>query len=147
MPMQSARVDATITVQASIEDAYEAWTKTEWLARWFKPSADSVCRIIIHEPIVGGEWRIEVTRPDGEMYRVGGHYLELSRPDRLRFTWAWEEGAPDDFHDETTVLVDFVRTKKGTRIHVQHDRVPAQLIPIHHEGWMAALDLLKNIPM
>ena len=40
----------------------------------------------------GGAWRMVMQSSDGSQFKVGGVYRELQRPDRVAYTWQWEEG-------------------------------------------------------
>lgn len=82
---------------------YDALTKPELLKRWFGPRGFSlpVCEVDLR---VGGRWRYELAGPDGKTMGMGGKYLELSPPDGLVHTEAF-----DDFPGEarvTTVLTE-----------------------------------------
>lgn len=135
-------VEAGITVDVSLEQAWRAWTQQDALASWFKPSGGARCRVIDLDPRVGGRWRIEVQLEEGGSYRVAGTYIELTPPHRLMFTWRWEAGGPEGFDDETTVDVRLEHHHGRTRIRVMHSRIPSDLVAIHLEGWSAALALL-----
>jgi uncharacterized protein YndB with AHSA1/START domain len=82
---------------------YDALTKPELVKQWFGPHGFSlpVCEIDLR---VGGRWRYELAGPDGTRMGMSGKYLELSPPDGLVHTEAF-----DDFPGEarvTTVLTE-----------------------------------------
>ena len=37
--------------------------------------------------VVGGKFRIDTQTEDGRVFVHSGQYLEIQRPDKLRFTW------------------------------------------------------------
>jgi len=82
---------------------YDALTKPELIERWFGPRGFSLqlCEVDLR---VGGRWRYVLRAPDGTTMGMGGKYLELTPPDGLVHTEAF-----DDFPGEarvTTVLTE-----------------------------------------
>ena len=77
--------------EAAPEDVFDAWTNPEVLRRWWAaapgwetPSAEVDLR-------AGGRYRLTMRDPEaGAEHTVGGEYVEVRRPDRLTYTWAWE---------------------------------------------------------
>ncbi len=54
----------------------------------------------------GGAYRIVMHGPTGVTYTVQGIYRELAPPERLVFSWAWEDEASRPRH-ETVVTIGF----------------------------------------
>lgn len=69
---------------------FDAWTKPEHVARWWgrKGSNLVVCEIDLR---VGGAYRFVERGPDRIDYSFRGEYLEISPPDRLVYTWIFDE--------------------------------------------------------
>ena len=61
---------------------------------------------------VGGEYRIAMQPPDGQLFHLRGAFLEVDRPRRLSYTFEWEEPDPDD--QETVVKLTFREFGDGT---------------------------------
>jgi uncharacterized protein YndB with AHSA1/START domain len=76
---------------------FEAWTKPEYLARWWgwRGSTLSVCEINLRP---GGGWRSVLRMPDGKEHAFKGVYREIGAPERLVYTECFDEasvGSPE----------------------------------------------------
>jgi uncharacterized protein YndB with AHSA1/START domain len=82
---------------------FEALTRPELLERWFGPHGYSlaVCEVDLK---VGGNWRFVVRGPDGTDMGMSGVYREISPPDRLVHTEAFDDYPGDSV--VTTVLTE-----------------------------------------
>lgn len=69
---------------------FEAWTKPEHLAHWFGRRGDtlSVCDVDLR---VGGAWRFVFRLREGGEMGMKGVYREISPPQRLVYTEAFDE--------------------------------------------------------
>lgn len=69
---------------------FDAWTKPDHVARWWGRNGSSlvVCEIDLR---IGGEYRFVELGPDGIEYPFRGEYLEISPPERLVYTWIFDE--------------------------------------------------------
>ena len=63
---------------------FEAWTKSEHVARWWDPGGLPLaeCEIDLR---VGGEFRFVNSGPEGAKYPFGGRYVEIVAPERIVF--------------------------------------------------------------
>jgi uncharacterized protein YndB with AHSA1/START domain len=99
--MQTARAAAsgdltlviTKTFDAPRERVFDAWLDPKIISQWIGPRSISAEAQLL-EPRVGGRYRIFMRGSDGKGPMVGGIYREIKRPERLVFTWAWEEDHP-----------------------------------------------------
>ena len=82
---------------------FDALTRPELLERWFGPHGYSlaVCEVDLK---VGGKWRFVVRSPDGSDMGMSGVYREISPPDRLVHTEAFDDYPGDSV--VTTVLTE-----------------------------------------
>ena len=74
------------------EKVFEAWTDPEVLRRWWAaaPTWDTpLAEVDLRE---GGSYRLSMRTDTGEVHTVRGEYTEVRPPERLAYTWAWEEG-------------------------------------------------------
>ena len=83
---------------------------------------------------VGGGFRICLAEPDGTEHWVVGKYLEITAPEILSFTWAWE--MEDEVGPETVVRLEFV----------EEDGAPgwAESRDGHNQGWVSSFDSLDR---
>jgi uncharacterized protein YndB with AHSA1/START domain len=126
---------------ASPEEVFDAWTNPEVLRRWWAaapgwetPSAEVDLR-------AGGRYRLTMRDPAaGAEHTVGGAYIEVRRPQRLTYTWAWEPAG-----ESSRVTVDFVAEGAGTRVELTHSGLLGDESRAQHEhGWNACLDNLAQ---
>lgn len=102
--------DLTITrvFDAPRELVFDVWTDPDHLARWFGPEPFTAgpVRVRLAE---GGAWRACIRSAELKMERwVRGVYHEIRRPERLVFSFAWEEPKGSPGHDTlcTVTLAD-----------------------------------------
>jgi uncharacterized protein YndB with AHSA1/START domain len=129
------------------EAVFDAWTNPEVLRRWWAAGPDWETARAEVDLRPGGRYRLTMRDPAaGAEHTVGGEYVEVRRPDRLTYTWAWEP-EPDgpDMGPPSTVTVDFVADGGGTRVELLHSGLAGEQSRAHHEhGWHAVLDNLGN---
>ena len=80
------------TFDAPAQAVFDAWTSEEVMRRWFHadpewetPSAEVDLR-------VGGRLRVVMRDPKvGEDHGASGEYTVIDPPQRLVFTWVWDD--------------------------------------------------------
>jgi uncharacterized protein YndB with AHSA1/START domain len=94
------RFTTTRTVDATVEEAYAAWTDPVLMRRWFGTVVEADVR-------VGGRYRVE-NHEDGKVFKHKGEYLVLEPGRRIVQTFAFDgEGFPeypDEYTDETLTI-------------------------------------------
>ena len=87
-----------------------------------------------------GKWRCEGVGADGQAFSVGGEFLEVDPPRRLKQTWI----APWDGNNSTTVTFLLEAVTGGTRITVRHTGFAGRPESCngHADGWARVLDWL-----
>ncbi len=128
------------------ELVFEAWLNKDHLAKWMGPTPDIN---LVHTEVnakQGGTYRLgfqEKGCSDSTSY-VHGEYLEIIRPEKLVFTWIWEEPLPEA-GIETLVTVEFSETKTGTEILLTHQRFMDEASRERHDqGWQGTLEKLRT---
>lgn len=131
------------TFDASAEDVFDAWTDPEVLRRWW--AANPAWRTPVAEVDlrVGGTYRLSMEDPDaGIFHTVRGEYREVRRPERLVYSWSWEEDEGRTGH-VSTVTVEFVEQDERTTVVLEHSGLEsAESRDAHGHGWAACLELL-----
>ena len=143
------------TFDAPTESVFAAWTDPENFGAWFGPQnmRKLVCEL---DARPGGAWRymgegrdIPGDHKPGELMRptVSGRYLEVERPHRLVFTWAWHEKA--DFNSprgqESVVTVQFKAAGDGTEmVFTQAVFKDEESMAAHRFGWGQSFDKLDD---
>jgi uncharacterized protein YndB with AHSA1/START domain len=72
-----------------------------------------------------------------------GRFIEVRVPQRIVYTWNWENVFPE--MPETRVIVEFAARDRGTELTLIHEALPG--IPLclrHRSGWLGALERLAN---
>ena len=138
------------TYIATREQVFRAWTNPDALKKWFGPSDDFKTPVAEVDLRVGGTYRIQMIAPNGESHAVGGIYKEISSPEKLVFTWMWEEGVscdggPPEPPVETLVTLEFFERGNETDVVLTHERFPnVGSRDKHNEGWAGCLGRLEQ---
>ncbi len=139
-----AVIEVRRTFAAPPEKVFQAWTDpgkmTKWFARGVEQNNISKMEADVR---AGGEYRVHVDTPEGKKYRLSGTYREVKPPEKLVFTWKWDDQA--DF-GETLVTVEFRRLGQSafTEVVLRHERLGEKYRPDHNKGWIACFDLLEK---
>lgn len=135
------------TFNAPARAVFDAWTSAEVLRRWWPagPTWEWDTPVAEVDVRVGGTLRLVMRGPDGDEFGGSGVYLEITPPERLVFTWTWDERAGRD-HPQL-VEVDFYERADGTTTVVLTNRglVDEADQRSHREGWQASFDNLDRV--
>jgi uncharacterized protein YndB with AHSA1/START domain len=130
-------------IKAPRERVYAAWTDPEQLKQWFGPE-NVRTRVVIADVRVGGEFRWDLTDPDGEEMTMRGEFRELQPGKKIVFTWKWEDDEVWENHI-SVVTVELADREGGTELRLIHERLPnEQSRDGHTRGWNSALDKLEK---
>jgi uncharacterized protein YndB with AHSA1/START domain len=122
---------------------YAAWTDPAQLKQWFGPE-NVKTRELIADGRVGGEFRWDLTNPEGEKMTSRGEYRELQPGKKIVFTWQWQDDE-DWTNHMSTVTVELSDRDGGTELHLIHEQLPNERSRDgHNEGWNSALDKLEK---
>jgi uncharacterized protein YndB with AHSA1/START domain len=130
------------TFEAPVEAVFDAWTNPEVLRRWWKAGPSHEVTIAELDLRVGGGYRLAMHDGEaGEDHVVHGTYREVSRPDRLVYSWTWEGTGPYAGH-ESEVAVTFQEDAPGrTTVVIEHAGLLDDTSRAHHaRGWNGVLD-------
>jgi len=128
----------TRVLDATPEAVFKAWTDPNELKAWWSPP-DVRAESVVADVRVGGKYRIGNRMRSGEIWYVSGSYREVRPPEKLVFTWAWEEDA--GLGPESLVTLEFRRRGAQTELVLTH----AQLANVesrdgHLHGWEGCFD-------
>lgn len=150
MTQQTPEVETTLrvtkTIAAPREQVFRAWTEPEMLKQWMGPDPSFTVPIADVDLRTGGTYRLGMQPPgEGEPHVVGGIYREVRPPEKLVFTWKWEQpggGGPDPSSDspEMLVTVEFRDLGGSTEVVLTHEFHPDQHSRDEHaKGWAGCL--------
>ena len=132
----------TRTIKADRQAVWDAWTQSEHMKRWSCPEANGV-KEVEADLRVGGAFRI-VMEVEGKKHIAFGTYLEIDAPNRIVYTWDWED--PETAMGETVVTVDFRADGDSTEVVLVHSGFPAvEAKEGHEQGWTACLMHFQRI--
>jgi len=122
---------------------FKAWTEPERIVRWWGPQGFTVpfCEMDVRP---GGAWRVCMRSPDGTDHWVRGVYREIVEPERLAFSWAWED-ADGNPRENTLVTLSFAEEGERTRITLHHAGFETVTGRDEHQGgWTSCLERLPD---
>jgi len=122
---------------------FKVWAQPEHLARWWGPRGFTLISYKA-EVRVGGTYRFGVRSPENTDHWAHGTYREVTRPERLVFTHAWEHPDGKPKH-ETLVTLTFAEQGDKTKLtlkQTQFESVTSR--DLHRGGWSSTLDLLAE---
>jgi uncharacterized protein YndB with AHSA1/START domain len=128
-------------LHASRPIVFEACIDPKELAKWWGPAGFTSPSIEI-DPRGGGSYRIAMQPPDGELFYLRGEFREVDPPNRLVYTFVWEEPTPDD--QETVVTLSFGDLGRDTALVLdQGPFATEERRALHEAGWTDSLERLE----
>jgi uncharacterized protein YndB with AHSA1/START domain len=130
------------TFQAPAEAVFDAWTSEEVLRRWWYTEDGWETSEAEIDLRVGGTVRVAMRDPDkGTEYSGGGTYTEVDPPNRLAFTWTWDNDTP-----QTLIEIDFEERDGATTVRFTHrDLWNEEAVRSHEDGWGKCFDNLERV--
>ena len=122
---------------------FKAWTEPDRAARWWGPQGFTTLHCTM-DVRIGGAFRVCMRSPDGTEYWKQGVYREVAEPERLVFTFAWEDAEGKPGH-ETVVTVTFAEHGAKTRLTLHQavfETVAAR--DSHQAGWTSTMERLAG---
>jgi uncharacterized protein YndB with AHSA1/START domain len=144
------KLQITRVFNAPRELVFKAWTDAAQFHQWFGAAAchGGLVQSVKLDARVGGRYRLQVRRADGEYYTTVGTYRVVNPPERLVFTWQFEkDGSGDEFGEveppEMLVTVEFKAHGQQTELTLTHENFASvESRNGHNEGWTRCLDAL-----
>lgn len=118
-------------------EVFAAWTTPERMADWLSPTGHAKAEAEVR---TGGSFRVVMIHSNTRIEHTGT-YLELDPPRRLVFTWISPYTGPEP----SVVTVELHPVDGGTRLILTHERLPADVIDGHRDGWGAMLERLHQV--
>ncbi len=119
--MKSALIiEQSISVKASVEEAWHAWTDRDELENWWGES-------VLLEPKLNGRFQEKWEDDKGMAQVASGLVLKLKRFEFISFSWREKTWPPKV---ETLCEIHFKKNKSNTVIELRHsgwENLPAQL--------------------
>jgi uncharacterized protein YndB with AHSA1/START domain len=130
------------TFQAPAQAVFDAWTSEEVMRRWFHGEHDWETTDAQVDLRLGGAVRVVMRDPDEDVeHGGGGHYTEIDPPNRLAFTWTWD----DEREPETLIEIEFEEADGATTVRFTHSGLrDLESVRSHEGGWNNAFDNLET---
>jgi uncharacterized protein YndB with AHSA1/START domain len=129
----------TRIIDAPRDRVFRAWTEPAQVARWWGPQGfvTTHCDMDIRP---GGAFRCCMRSPAGTDHWKRGVYREIAAPERIVFTFAWEDANGDPRHELLTT-VTFVDLGGRTRLTL-HQAVfeTVERRDDHRGGWTSCFE-------
>jgi len=147
---KNIKLQLTRVFDAPRELVFKAWTDVNQFKQWFGAAAcdGATLQSVKVDARVGGKYRLQVRRPDGEYFTTAGTYREVKPPERLVFTWQFEkDGSGDAFGEveppEMLVTVEFKARGRQTELTLTHEKFGSvESRDRHNDGWTRCLNEL-----
>ena len=120
---------------------FEAWTRADWMARWFFPG-DGWTAAVTSDLKVGGRYEVDMRDKEGVRHMQFGEYREIVPVSRLVFTW----NCPELAVTGSVVTIELTDHGDRTELVLTHQLPPDPKIRRgHEEGWMGCLGNLEKM--
>ena len=138
-PERALELTISRILEAPRELVFALWTDANHAAQWWGPQGfiNVSCRL---DARIGGGFRIAMRSPDGAVFTKCGSYREIAPPERLVFTYAWEQ--PDgSLGVEMLVTVTFEAVGARTLLTLHQTGFETALRRDgHRTGWTSCLE-------
>ncbi len=139
----NASVNLSRVFNTNVQHLFECFTQPELIAKWWGPEG-TTCPRAQADLQVGGKYRFVIQGATGnELNVVHGEYLVVEPPERLVFTWAWEDNAAEV--TQVTLLFRPVGEKQA-EVALTHELfLTAERASAHRDGWGSSLECLAYL--
>ena len=141
--------DRTLVIKrvldAPRELVFAAWVDPAQAAQWWGPKGFTTVSAEM-DVRVGGAWRRRMRSPEGSEHISRGVYREIVKPERLVFTFSWEQGGAAGHGPETVVTLTFADLGDGrTELTLRQEGfATVEGRDDHNLGWSGALERLTD---
>ncbi|MEM7145936.1 MAG: SRPBCC domain-containing protein [Verrucomicrobiota bacterium] len=135
-------LEITRRFNAPRQAVFDAWSTYDAIAQWMGPGH---CNVFAGEVDfrVGGTYRFEMTTDTIGNVAVGGTYREISPPEKLAFSWKWEQHE-EISNAEMEIVLEFIDLGNDeTEMRLTQTGFPEREVAENHgEGWNGSFDKL-----
>ena len=121
---------------------FKVWSAPEHLMCWWGPK-DFVMQSAEMDFRPGGMWRTCFRSPEGQDSWAEGIYREIVEPERLVFSFAWQEDDGTSGPEMETVVTLTDLGDKTRLVFRQGVYATAEIRDSHESGWRECLDRLE----
>ncbi|GGS89509.1 SRPBCC family protein [Streptomyces cinerochromogenes] len=138
----SLRMQRVLRAPRSV--VFRALTEPEELAKWWGP--DGFATPSVESDLrPGGGYRIAMQPPQGDLFYLVGEFLEVEPPERLSYTFRWEDPDPEDRETVVTLSLGDIGGTATDLNFIQGGFATERRRALHEEGWTQGLDKLEEL--
>ncbi len=128
-------------INAPIEKVFDAWLDAKMLAKFILPMPGMPEPEVKNDPKQGGNFTIIMHVGENDIPHTG-EYLEVSRPNKLVFSWVSPFSS-----DDSIVTIDFIKLADNvTEVKLTHVRfIDEEARSDHEGGWTNILEALNGL--
>ncbi|MGI5401003.1 SRPBCC family protein [Streptomyces sp. CA-135486] len=123
---------------------FQALTEPRKLATWWGPDGFGIPSVE-SDLRPGGGYRIAMQPPEGDLFYLVGEFLEVEPPQRLSYTFRWEDPDPEDRETVVTLSLRDIGGTSAELVFTQGDFATERRRALHEEGWTQSLDKLEQL--
>ena len=122
---------------------FAAFSDPKELAKWWGPEGFTIPSLEF-QARVGASYRIQMQPPEGDAFYITGRFQTVDAPDRLAYTFAYEEPDPDDV--ETLVDLSFRDLGQSTEVALTQGPFKTEARrALHRDGWTDSFNKLERL--
>lgn len=138
------RVRLRRALDGSCPVVFRELTDPRELARWWGPDGFTIPSVE-SDLRPGGAYRIAMRPPEGELFYLVGEFLQVEPPERLAYTFRWEDPDPEDRETVVTLSLHDIAPARSELIVEQGDFASERRRALHEEGWSQGLGKLGEL--
>ncbi|MFF5846849.1 SRPBCC domain-containing protein [Streptomyces massasporeus] len=138
------RVRLRRALDGSCPTVFRELTDPRELARWWGPDGFTIPSVE-SDLRPGGAYRIAMRPPEGELFYLVGEFLEVEPPERLAYTFRWEDPDPEDRETVVTLSLHDIDAARSELVLEQGDFASERRRALHEEGWSQGLGKLGEL--
>ncbi|MFE3329152.1 SRPBCC domain-containing protein [Streptomyces sp. NPDC059176] len=138
----SLHMQRVLTAPCSV--VFRALTQPEELAKWWGPDGFTTPSVG-SDLRPGGGYRIAMQPPEGDLFYLVGEFLEVDPPERLSYTFRWQDPDPEDRETVVTLSLRDIDGTSAELVFTQGDFATERRQALHEEGWTQALNKLEEL--
>ncbi|MFD8229012.1 SRPBCC domain-containing protein [Streptomyces massasporeus] len=138
------RVRLRRALDGSCPAVFRKLTDPGELARWWGPDGFTIPSVE-SDLRPGGAYRIAMRPPEGELFYLVGEFLEVEPPERLVYTFRWEDPDPEDRETVVALSLHEIDAARSELVVDQGDFASERRRALHEEGWSQGLGKLGEL--
>ncbi|MFF9119260.1 SRPBCC domain-containing protein [Streptomyces massasporeus] len=138
------RVRLRRALDGSCPAVFRELTDPRELARWWGPDGFTIPSVE-SDLRPGGAYRIAMRPPEGELFYLVGEFLEVQPPERLAYTFRWEDPDPEDRETVVTLSLHEIDATRSELVLDQGDFASERRRALHEEGWSQSFGKLAEL--